>query len=85
MERLISLLDVLITDRETLRVAVIFVVSVTFIVFGLGIGYLFLGAADPVRRRLRLPKQVTTVSEKGRTLVFINTMMGPSVPWKSSV
>ena len=77
MERLIALLDVLITDRETLRVAVIFVVSVTFIVFGLGIGYLFLGAADPVRRRLRQPKQVTTASEKGRTLVFINTMMGP--------
>jgi tight adherence protein C len=77
MERLITLLDVLITDRETLRVAVIFVVSVTFVVFGLGIGYLFLGAADPVRRRLRQPKQVATVSEKGRTLVFINTMMGP--------
>ena len=77
MERLIALLDVLITDRETLRIAVIFVVSVTFVVFGLGIGYLFLGAADPVRRRLRQPKQVATVSEKGRTLVFINTMMGP--------
>jgi len=77
MERLMILLDVLIADRETLRVAVIFVVSVTFIIFGLGIGYLFLGAADPVRRRLRQPKRVTTASEKGRTLVFINTMMGP--------
>ncbi len=79
MERIISLLDALITDQETLRVVVIFVVAGTFVLFGLGLGYLLLGTVDPVRRRLGRAQQTTQAKavEKGRTLVFINTMMGP--------
>jgi len=77
MERIITMLEVLITDQETLQVVVIFLVAGTFVMFGLGLGYLFLGAIDPVRRRLGKVQQPTKVVDKGRTLVFINTMMGP--------
>ncbi len=78
MESLITLLDAVIDDRETLRVLVIVLVAGTFVMFGLGLGYLLLGVTDPVRRRLSKAQQkTTTVAAKGRTLVWINTMMGP--------
>jgi len=77
MDRLITVLDALIADPEALRVVVIFVVAGTFVVFGLGLGYIFLAATDPIRRRLGSTRQTTKAAEKGRTLVFINTMMGP--------
>ncbi len=77
MERLITILDALIADPEALRIVVIFVVAGTFVMFGLGLGYILLGATDPIRRRLGKTRQTTKAAEKGRTLVFINTMMGP--------
>jgi tight adherence protein C len=70
-------LGTLIADQEALRVVIIVVVAGTFVMFGLGLGYLLLEATDPVRRRLGKAQQTTKAVEKGRTLVFINTMMGP--------
>jgi tight adherence protein C len=65
-----------IDDPEMLRTVVIVMVAGTFVVFGLGLGMLTLGATDPIRRRLggNRPEPKT---EKGRTLVWINTMLGP--------
>ena len=77
MEQIISVLGTLIADQEALRVVIIVVVAGTFVMFGLGLGYLLLEATDPVRRRLGKAQQTTKAVEKGRTLVFINTMMGP--------
>jgi len=77
MERLLGLLDTLITDQGTLRLVVILLVGGTIGLFGLGIGYLLVGASDPVRRRLGSRRQPAKAVEKGRSLVFINTMLGP--------
>jgi tight adherence protein C len=51
-------------------------VAGTFVVFGLGLGMLTLGATDPIRRRLG-GNRPEPKAEKGRTLVWINTMLGP--------
>jgi tight adherence protein C len=77
MERLLAILDSVIANQEVLRLAVILLVGGTFLILGLGIGYLLVGAVDPVRRRLGKPRQSSVAAEKGRTLVFVNTMLGP--------
>ncbi len=78
MEGIISFLSSLIADQQMLRYAVVLVVSGTFVLFGLGLGYLLLSASDPVKRRLGKPqKKSITAAEKGRSLVWINTVLGP--------
>lgn len=76
MESLIALLQTFTDDPQTLRMIVVAVAAGTFIVFGLGIGFLALGLTDPIRRRLgkNVPSGQT---ERGRTLVWINTALGP--------
>jgi tight adherence protein C len=77
MERLLVLLDTAIADPGMVRFAMIFLAGGTFVLFGLGMGYLIVGVADPVRRRLGAPRHASERAEKGRTLVVINTMLGP--------
>lgn len=76
MESLIALLQTFTDDPQTLRMIVVAVAAGTFIVFGPGIGFLALGLTDPIRRRLgkNVPSGQT---ERGRTLVWINTALGP--------
>ena len=76
MESLIALLQTFTDDPETLRILIVAVAAGTFVVFGLGIGFLAFGLTDPVRRRLG-KSMPTTQAEKGRTLVWINTALGP--------
>jgi len=75
MESLYALLQNLIADDQMVRIVVVALVAGTFVIFGLGLGFLTLGATDPIRRRLSGGKQAET--QKGRTLVWINTMLGP--------
>jgi tight adherence protein C len=76
MDSLIALLRTFTDDAQTLRVIVVAVAAGIFVVFGLGIGFLVVGLADPVRRRVG--KHASTVqAERGRTLVWINTALGP--------
>ncbi|HEY5624698.1 MAG TPA: type II secretion system F family protein [Gammaproteobacteria bacterium] len=78
MEQIITFLSPLISDEQMLRYAVVIIVAGTFLLFGLGLGYLLLGASDPVRRRLGKPQQKSvTAAEKGRSIVLINTVLGP--------
>jgi tight adherence protein C len=76
MDSLVSLLEGWIDDPATLRVALVALMGGIFVLFGLGLGLLLLSAADPVRRRLGTEKR-SPRKEKGRTLVWINTMLGP--------
>jgi tight adherence protein C len=76
MEGLITLLQRLTDDPQTLRIAVVGLVAATFVVLGLGLGFLALGATDPVRRRLSKGRAEPQV-DKGRTLVWINSALGP--------
>ncbi|MGI9258274.1 MAG: hypothetical protein ACR2QQ_05535, partial [Gammaproteobacteria bacterium] len=78
MDGIVTFLGSLIADETMLRYAVIIVVAGTFVLFGLGLGYLVLAASDPVRRRLGKPQRSSvTAAEKGRSLVLINTILGP--------
>ena len=76
MEALIAVLEQWIDDPQALRLAVIALISGTFVIFGLGIGFLTLSATNPIRRRLG-GSAAQPQKEKGRTLVWINTMLGP--------
>ncbi len=79
MRFLIDVLGRYISDPETLRLTVVALAAGTVFVFGLGIAYLFLGAADPVRRRLGeiVGESVDDGSPKVRRLLNFQTMMGP--------
>jgi tight adherence protein C len=76
MEGLVTLLQQLIDDPQTLRIAVVALVAGTFVVLGLGLGLLVLGATDPIRQRLGKGTPQPQV-QKGRTLVWINSALGP--------
>jgi tight adherence protein C len=76
MEGILIVLQGLIADPQVVRTTLVALVTGTFAVLGLGLGFLVLGAADPIRRRLRVSQHEPKV-QKGRTLVWINTMLGP--------
>jgi tight adherence protein C len=76
MEALYALLETLIDDPASLRLTVIVLFTGTAVVLGLGVAFLVLNASDPIRRRVGTGR-VERKSEKGRTLVWINTMLGP--------
>ncbi len=76
MDGLFTLLRQWVDNPETLQVTIVVLAAGTFVALGLGIGLLTLSATDPVRRRLDGAKRETK-SERGRTLVWINTILGP--------
>jgi tight adherence protein C len=79
MQFLIDVLSRYVSDPEILRLTIIALAAGTVCVFSLGIAYLFLSAADPVRRRLgeMRGESVDDGSSKVRRLVKFQTMMGP--------
>lgn len=79
MQSLIDLLSRYVTDPSMLRLIIVALAAGTVMVFGLGIAYLFLGAADPVRRRLGelTDEAVADDSPKVRRIVNFETIMGP--------
>jgi tight adherence protein C len=76
MEALIALLEGWIDDPATLRLVVIGLAAVTFVMFGLGIGFLALGATNPIRRRIGKGRPEPELRE-GRGMVWIATAIGP--------
>jgi tight adherence protein C len=76
MEGLIQILQSTFDDPQTLRLVIVGLVGGTFIIFGLGVGLLVLGAVDPIRRRIVKDGRRPAV-ERGRTLVWINSAVGP--------
>lgn len=78
MEALLALLETWIDNPATLRIVIVAGIAGTFIVFGLAVGFLALGATDPIKRRLgSVRPEREKKTERGRTLVWINTMLGP--------
>ena len=76
MDSLIALLQGAIDDPQQLRIVVVALVAGTFVIFGLGVGFLALNATDPIRRRLG-KQRPHTETQNGRTLVWINSALGP--------
>lgn len=76
MEGLIEFLQQWIDDPQILRVVLIALMGGTFVIFGLGLGFLTLSATNPIRRRLG-DNVERKRKEKTRGIVWINTMLGP--------
>ncbi|MGI9324816.1 MAG: type II secretion system F family protein [Pseudomonadales bacterium] len=85
MELIVNLLGNWFTDDTSLRIAVIALAALVFAVFGLGIAYLFVGATDPVQRRLKSTTAGGHVdidpdddpSEQSGLSVTLDTLIGP--------
>jgi tight adherence protein C len=79
MEILLDVLSRYVADPHLLRLLIVGLAATTVVVFGLGIGYLFVSAADPIRRRLgeMSTDDVDDGGLKVRKLVKFETIMGP--------
>jgi len=82
MDSLLSALSSLTSDPESLRTLVVVLAAATVFALGLGVSYIFLGATDPIRRRLKdiAPGMSGGSPQRGKArkgMVTINTLMGP--------
>ncbi len=75
MDSLIALLQEFISDTTIVANVLVGLMGLTAVVFALGIGFLGFAATDPIRRRLTRGKRESV--DRGRTLVWINTLIGP--------
>jgi tight adherence protein C len=64
-------------DQQTIFVAI---VAIGFFIFALGLSFVFLGATDPIRRRLDHDDDIDP-EVRGRRLVMVNSMVGPVSQW----
>jgi tight adherence protein C len=65
-------------DAATLRVLFVVVAAAVVLLFGLGISYLVMGAADPVRRRVGdIEASAPALAPVIRSTVKLQTMLGP--------
>jgi tight adherence protein C len=79
VENLISIVNGWFVDPNSLRFLFIALAGGAMLAFGLGLSYVFLGATDPVRRRLLggTPK----ARSDGRLLLTLQTIIGPVSEW----
>ena len=79
MELLLDVLSRYVADPHMQRLLIVGLATTTVVVFGLGLGYLFIGAADPIRRRLgdMGGDEVDDGRLKMHKLVKFETIMGP--------
>jgi tight adherence protein C len=84
MDQISSTLNALLANFQDQQTAFVILVAVTIFIFSLGISFLFIGATNPIRRRLDHffdedePENEMT---DGRILVRIRTMMGTISHW----
>lgn len=76
MESVIQLLQNTFENPQTLRLVLVGLAGGTFVIFGLGVGLLVLGAMDPIRRRIGRDGSKPE-ARHGRTLVWIDSAVGP--------
>jgi len=79
MDASFSALTSWISDPDILRTVVVVLAAATMFALALGISYFFLGATDPIRRRLRDMPGGTDAGRRHapRRMVTIQTLMGP--------
>ena len=82
MDSIIQFLQPYFSDPATLRIVVIVLAALTMAVFGIGLGYIFFGATDPIRRRLGYLSNDGASAENGSgsskgVMLNIETMLGP--------
>lgn len=83
MEQFTSTFNALLANFQNQQTAFVILVAVTIFVFSLGISFLFMGATNPIRRRLDrfFDEEEDNEMLDGRVLVKIRTMMGTVSHW----
>jgi tight adherence protein C len=85
MEALTTAITTWVTNPDNQQMLFLLMVGGTIAIFGMGISAVFVGNANPVKKRMGL--ELTTRSEEnaseaaGRRLVDIPTLMGPVKQW----
>jgi len=84
MDNLTTMLSSWASSGDTERLLFIVLAAGTVFVLALGASFIFLGATDPIRRRLGLATSAHATPEQdphGRLLVTIETLVGPVSEW----
>lgn len=84
MDQITSTLNALLANFQDQQTAFVIFVAVTIFIFSLGLSFVFMGATNPIRRRLdRFFDEDEAENEitDGRILVKIRTMMGTISHW----
>ena len=84
MDNLTTMLTGWASSGDTERLLFIVLAAGTVFVLALGASFIFLGATDPIRRRLGLASSAAATPEEdhhGRLLVTIETLVGPVSEW----
>jgi tight adherence protein C len=84
MDQITSTLNALLANFQDQQTAFVIFVAVTIFIFSLGLSFVFIGATNPIRRRLdRFFDEDEAENEitDGRILVKIRTMMGTISHW----
>ncbi len=84
MDNLTTMLTGWASSGDTERLLFIVLAAGTVFVLALGASFIFLGATDPIRRRLGLATSAAATPEEdphGRLLVTIETLVGPVSEW----
>ncbi|GGK59219.1 type II secretion system F family protein [Amphritea balenae] len=86
MDFIIGLLNNFTTDATQLRIAVILLSSLTVLALTMGLGFLLLGAIDPVRLRLNRMKHSTDTSSRmpGDKRESLSQHFIPASQWQNS-
>ena len=84
MEQIQSTMNALLANFQDQQLAFVIVIAITMFVFSLGISFVFMGATNPIRRRLDHfldHEEDVTEETDGRVSVTIKTMMGTVSHW----
>jgi len=84
MEQIQSTMNAFLANFQDQQLAFVIVIAITMFVFSLGISFIFMGATNPIRRRLDhfLDHEEDVAEETdGRVSVTIKTMMGTVSHW----
>jgi tight adherence protein C len=83
METIVDLIRSWIANPQSQQLAFIALAAGTIFIFVLGLSYVFLGATDPIRRRIGMTAADDSEDESAgkRFLVTIQTLMGPVSHW----
>lgn len=83
MDQINSTLNALLANFQNQQVAFVILVAVTIFILSLGISFVFMGATNPIRRRLDhfFHEEEDNEELDGRILVKVRTMMGTVSHW----
>lgn len=81
MEQLANILRSILENPQDQQLVFVLMVAATIFILAMGVSFVFLGATDPIRRRLGDYTNDDTPEDRRRRLVTIDTLIGPVSQW----